>query len=317
VQPHVDAQLHVVEEHPARVRARDEQDEPDHQVRDAPGRDPDHHHEDPEVQERGAEVSLHEQDREGCPPGQEHRSQVLGGRQPERAEAGGRDPQQLTLLVQVRGQEDDDQDLADLGRLEAQRPDLHPQAGAVDRLPDPGDHRQQEEDQTEQADRVGEGIEHPVVADHDQRRGERQQPHPDPRGLFGREAAGKTEDHGEPQPDQHPGGGEQRGVRARSPSPDHHEGAQVPDHEDGRVQAERRRQSVALPVPRDHVSTHGQDERQHHEGDRRRERGPIGPRRRPAHGPSARARATSTRICSTIASAASRSSAVIPSSRSR
>ena len=68
--------------------------------------------------------------------------------------AAGGDRQQLLCRVQVGRQEDDDQDLPDLGRLERQRTDRDPQARAVDRPPDPGDDRQQEQDEPEQPDRV-------------------------------------------------------------------------------------------------------------------------------------------------------------------
>ena len=44
----------------------------------------------------------------------------------------------LALLAQVAGEEDDQRDLRELARLELERAELHPQAGAVDRSPIPG-----------------------------------------------------------------------------------------------------------------------------------------------------------------------------------
>ena len=49
------------------------------------------------------------------------------------------------VVLQVGGEEDDDRDLAQLGRLEGDRPDAHAEVGAVDLLADPGHAREQQQ----------------------------------------------------------------------------------------------------------------------------------------------------------------------------
>ena len=84
-----------------------------------------HREEDAEVEEAGAEVvRLHEHGHRAAPD-QEQRAEVL---QPSLCE-------HLALLAQVAGQEQDQQDLRELARLELEAADADPEAGAVDRPP--------------------------------------------------------------------------------------------------------------------------------------------------------------------------------------
>ena len=59
--------------------------------------------------------------------------------------------QQLALLDQVGGEEDGQGDLGELAGLEADRPERHPDAGAVDGLADAGDQRQQQQAEPDRA----------------------------------------------------------------------------------------------------------------------------------------------------------------------
>ncbi len=242
---------------------------------------------------------------------------MLDRREPERPEPGGRDLEQLALLVQVRREEDHDEHLADLGRLEPDRPDLHPQPRPVDRPADAGRDRQEQQQQTEQADRVGVRVEHPRVAHDDQRERVRDQPDDDPGRLFGRQAAREPEDHREAEADQHRRGGEQRGVGPRREHAGHEQRARVPRREDRHVEREGGRELTALAEPGDHVRADRQDQRQDRERDRGRERRAALRRRRATHGVDCSNRATSSRMLSTMASAPARSSAVMPSGSPR
>ena len=125
VQPDRDALVHVRDEvvDERRRRRRRARGRPMRRRR-AAGGDVEHREEDPELEERAAEVvRLHEHEHRGAPD-QEQRPEVL-------------DPplrQHLPLVAQVAGEEDDQEDLRQLARLELERADLHPEAGAVDRL---------------------------------------------------------------------------------------------------------------------------------------------------------------------------------------
>ena len=185
-------------------------------------------------------------------------ARCLAGGSRKGPDPGRRHLEQLALLVQVGREEDHDEDLAELGRLEAERSDLDPQARAVDGLPDPRDHRQHQQDQPEQADRVGVGVEHLVVPNDHQRRRERHEPDGDPRRLLGGETARQPEDHREAQTDEDAGRREQRRVGARREPADDQQPAHVPDGEDRRVQ--RRRWPAAARACRNPAITYAPTE---------------------------------------------------------
>ena len=70
----------------------------------------------------------------------------------------------LTLLAQVGGEEDDQEDLRELARLELDRADVHPQPRAVDRRAEPGHARQEQERDRRDPEQVLVVLEHAVVA---------------------------------------------------------------------------------------------------------------------------------------------------------
>jgi hypothetical protein len=94
--------------------AGDEQHQPEHDVRDAPGGDVEQRQEDEEVEQCRAQVALDDDDGQGHAPHRQHRQQVGQRRQLERtdARAGGR--QQSAILGQVPGQEDNQDHLQQL-----------------------------------------------------------------------------------------------------------------------------------------------------------------------------------------------------------
>ena len=103
-------------------------------------------------------------------------------------------------VVQVARQEDDDADLRELGRLEADRPEVDRQVGAVGRAADPGDPRQEQQHDRRDGDHVAVALERAVVAqEHDRgaeeqraRRRTRSPARSPARGRSGRSSPGRT-----------------------------------------------------------------------------------------------------------------------------
>ena len=129
----------------------DEHAERRDEVRRALGRDVEHRREHREEQQRRPEVLLahHHEDRHA--PREQQRAEVLrvGDHQAPDATAPGRE--QLALVDEVRGEEDDEQHLRGLARLEVHRPGAHPEARAVDLAPDSREQRQQQRDHADAA----------------------------------------------------------------------------------------------------------------------------------------------------------------------
>ena len=71
------------------------------------------------------------------------------------------DREELPLLGEVGGEEDAEHDLADLDRLELERPDLDPQAGTLDVPADPGDQGQQQQEDPERQQQVAVAVQVP------------------------------------------------------------------------------------------------------------------------------------------------------------
>ena len=92
--------------------------------------------------------------------------------------------QHLALVAQVPGEEDDEEDLGELAGLELQRADLHPEAGAVDRLADPWQRRQCEQDDGAEPEEVLVALDHAVVPpQREQRQREEDDADDDPEAL--------------------------------------------------------------------------------------------------------------------------------------
>ena len=106
---------------------------------------------------------------QGHEPRHEQRAEVARLREPDRPDAAGRHGEELLLPIQIGRQEDDDQDLADLGRLERQPPEMDPQTRAVDRLADPRRDGKQEAADPDETDRVRVALERAMVPHEDER----------------------------------------------------------------------------------------------------------------------------------------------------
>ena len=147
IDPDVDAGPDVVEQHRHQRAAEQEQDQPDDDQADPAGGDVEQRQEDAEEQQRRAEVALDDHDAEGDRPHRDHRGEVRQRRQPQRPEPRVLLHQQRPVLRQVAGQEDDEDDLEQLGRLAAERSELEGQALAVDlRAEDEGQQQQPDAD---------------------------------------------------------------------------------------------------------------------------------------------------------------------------
>ncbi len=144
IDPDVDPGLDVIERPPGHDRCAGEQDHAHHQVAGALGGDPHHHDEQREEQQRGAEVALadHHDHREA--PGQQDRGQVARLGEAQRPDPPGAGRDELSPFGQVGGEEDGERDLGELARLEVDRPDAHPDAGAAELLADAGDEGEQQ-----------------------------------------------------------------------------------------------------------------------------------------------------------------------------
>ena len=155
-------------------RAAGEQHETGDDERDARGRGVEHREEDPEVEERRAEVArLDEHEHRGAPD-REERAEVLEAPPCER----------LPLVPQVPGEEDDEEDLRELARLEPQRADVDPELDAVDPLPQPRDGREHQEHDRRDPEDVLVPLEDPVVvAQPDEHEGEDRDADGDPDEL--------------------------------------------------------------------------------------------------------------------------------------
>ena len=129
------------EEHVQGRASYKEQDDSEHNVCGAPRRDIQQPQEDQEVEQRGAQVALHDHDRQGDAPHREHRQQVRQRRHGERAHAGAAGRQQGAVLGEVAGQDH----LEQLGGLAGERPDVQRQAR-------PADHAAEHEHEQQQCD---------------------------------------------------------------------------------------------------------------------------------------------------------------------
>ena len=111
--------------------AEHEHDQPDDDVAGSPRGGIDHRQEDEEEQQRGAQVALDDDDGQGNAPHRQHRQQERQWRQLEWTDACvGRD-QQPAVLGEVAGQEYDQDDFQQLGRLATERADAQRQARAA------------------------------------------------------------------------------------------------------------------------------------------------------------------------------------------
>ena len=168
---------------------------PDHDEGEAPGRHVEQGEESGEEHQRAAEVADEDEHEHRGAPDDQHRAEVLERRQRHPQHPPGADDQHLAVLAQVAGEENDQADLRELGRLEGERAELDPEVGAVDLFADPGQARRQQEQQPDHGDRVAVALEHVVVAQELDRQGEEDEPEHEPVGLVAGQGGVDPVDH--------------------------------------------------------------------------------------------------------------------------
>ena len=129
--------------------------------------------------------------------------------------------QQLPVVAQVGGEEDDDRELAELRGLERERPDPDAQVGAVDLLADARHAREEQQREPGGGDRVAVALEDPEVLEEDDREREEHEPEREPAGLADRLLGVEPVDHDEPEAREHRG--ERQQVRVRVGQPEAHD----------------------------------------------------------------------------------------------
>ncbi len=148
------------------------------------------------------------------------RRQIAEGWERDSQHPTGAHGERLPDVHQIGGEEDHQQDLAELGRLEADRTKGHPEPGPVDLPAEDGGEEQQQ--QPGDADHEAVVAQHLEIADEDQDQQEGDQADHQPHGLLQGQLLVQPVDHQDPQ------GREQRrhrqkvgiGVRRQHPAPD-------------------------------------------------------------------------------------------------
>ncbi len=167
----------MAEELVAEEGAAGEEHQPDHRPAGPFGGHVEHHQEEAEEEQAGAEVALEDQDAEADHPHRQDRTEVAAARQVEEEEPTPGQGQRVAVQHQVAGDRDHQQHLGDLAGLEAERADPDPDLGAEVAVAQARDQRQQQQHHRGQRAGVGEPLEHPVVADQHHRADE--EPHPE------------------------------------------------------------------------------------------------------------------------------------------
>ena len=128
----------------------------------------------------------------------------------------------LTRIAQVAGQEDDQSDLGELGRLKDEHAgDPDTEVGAVDLRAQPRHPWQQQQQQRHRHDRVAVALELAVVPKRDDRDREQRQPQHEPLRLLAREGRIDPVDHHDPEAGQQRDQGEHVRVGMGQRHPDH------------------------------------------------------------------------------------------------
>ena len=143
-----------------------EEHEPEDQVADPAGGDPEQADEEGEEQGGEADVVLQADDHHGDAPGHQDGDERSGVEHEPVAEAGRGDGQQLLVGGEVGGEEDAEEDLGELDRLELEAAEVDPQPGPVD---GGEEERGDQQDAADQQEQVAVALEVAGEAHHQQR----------------------------------------------------------------------------------------------------------------------------------------------------
>jgi hypothetical protein len=194
--------MDVAEELVCHERSGHEQDQADEHVAAPAGRHEQHRQEGAEEQERRAEVVEADDDEHDRREQGEHRQEVRQRRDRQEPEPDPRARQQGPRLGEVPGDEDDEDDLQQLSGLHAHRPEVDPQARAVDRVAE--EQRRGQKTDPDRGPRVLVVAQDPVVAEADGDREHRQDADGHPQHLRGRHPELEAEEVGPGQVLRHP-----------------------------------------------------------------------------------------------------------------
>ena len=203
MQPDLDPLVDVRDGGDDEVRADEEEEHPDDDEAEAPGRHVEQRQEGGEEHQRAAEVADEDEQEHRRAPDDQHRAEVFERRQGDAEDPPRPDDQHLAVLAQVGGEEDDDRDLRELGRLEGDRADLHPQVGAIDLFADPRQARRQQQQDADRGDDVPVALEHVVIAQELDRQREEDEAEDEPVGLVAGEAFVDPVEHHQAERGQH------------------------------------------------------------------------------------------------------------------
>ena len=189
VQPLGDPGVHLAEVARRDVRPDGEEHRAEEQVAEAAGRDPQHGDEEGEQEGCEADVTLEADHRHGGAPGHEEGDQRARVEDEPVAQTGRRYGQHLLVLREVRGEEDAQQELRELDRLELQAAEVDPEPGAVDGAEEQRCHQ---EDARQQEQQVAVALEVPRVLDHEERHDVEHDAECGPGGLLAARASGSS-----------------------------------------------------------------------------------------------------------------------------
>ena len=184
VQPGLDPAVHVrlqgADDHCSADRHQDAEDHPAGPL----GGDVEHHHEDAEEDQRGAEVALEDQHQQADHPDRQHRAGVAPARQAQAPDLAADQRQRVPADRQVAGEEDDDGELDELVRLQRDPGQPDPALGAEGVAGEEGGRGQQHQRADHQD--VDVALEEPVVLDQHDQRDRREDRDVEPHHLGGR-----------------------------------------------------------------------------------------------------------------------------------
>ncbi|GMA90706.1 hypothetical protein GCM10025869_12350 [Homoserinibacter gongjuensis] len=153
--------------------ARGEEGESDQDPAAAAGGHVEHHEEEAEVEQRGSEVALDHDDAHREDPDHQDRAEVTRSRQTQSEEGAAHERERVARGDEVAGEEDREQDLRELTRLEREDADLHPDIRVGTRLADHRNDRQQQQHDADEHREVAVTLQHAVVA-HEQQSADRE-----------------------------------------------------------------------------------------------------------------------------------------------
>lgn len=244
------------------------QDQPDRDPAGAPGGHVQQDDEDGEEEERGAQIALQDQHRDADQPDRDDRSQHPAGGEPQPPHPASRVGQRAAVGGKIGREEDGDQNLGELARLNGKSGDTDPDLRPVDgREKNRRRHQQQRERRTD----IGVPLQHAVVAQQHHHRDEEpdadRRPHQlGGRGMVGRGLQIESEDQHQPEPVEQHGGGQQQRIGVRGAKADGEMREQRECAEPGAVPDRTARQRMPSGQPHDHISADADQDRAYEEG---------------------------------------------------